>query len=102
MLPKSAFNDDAMSLTVYRDGHDRCPYLLLRTSHMAQLWFSLRGAHQLVVDRDGGALHFKRWSKSEKCPKLWAVLYFITWEGMMHSVTCEAMGGLSGRRGESW
>ena len=85
-----------MSLTVYRNGYDRCPYLLLRTSHMAQPWFSQRGAHQLVVDREGGALHFKRWSKSEKCPKLWAVLYFITWEGMnaiIPFVTCEEAGG---------
>ncbi len=44
-------------------------------------WFSLHGAHELCISREGSALQLKRWSRSEQCSKLWAVLYFLTWEG---------------------
>jgi hypothetical protein len=46
-------------------------------------WFSVRAVHELRVSRDGSALHFKRKSYSENCTKLWAVLYFMTWEGKL-------------------
>jgi hypothetical protein len=39
------------------------------------------GAHELRIEREGSALQLKRWSHSDQCSKLWAVLYFQTWEG---------------------
>jgi len=44
------------------------------------------GAHELCIGREGSALQLKRWSRSEQCSKLWAALYFLTWEGESASV----------------
>ena len=77
----SSFNGDRLSLTVFRNGADKCPYLLLRIFDQGKPWYSLRGAHELCIERDGSSLHFKRWSNSEGCSKTWAVLNFATWEG---------------------
>lgn len=44
--------------------------------------FSLRGVHELCINREGSALQLKRWSQSERCGKPWALLCFLTWEGM--------------------
>ncbi|VTT56938.1 unnamed protein product [Fusarium fujikuroi] len=75
-----SFNERQITLIVYQSGRDRCPYLLLRTFHMGTPWFSLRGAHELCVERNGSSLQFWRWSSSEHCPKMWANLCFMTWE----------------------
>ncbi|KAF5705214.1 hypothetical protein FGLOB1_8099 [Fusarium globosum] len=75
-----SFNERQINLIVYQSGRDRCPYLLLRTFHMGTPWFSLRGAHELCVERNGSSLQFWRWSSSEHCPKMWANLCFMTWE----------------------
>jgi hypothetical protein len=48
---------------------------------MGTPWFSLRGAHELCVERNGSCLLFWRWSASEQCTKKWASLCFLTWEG---------------------
>lgn len=77
----SSFSEDKVSLTAYKNGKDGCPYLLLRTFHMGAPFFSLRGAHELCIERDDSALQLRRWSRSEGRPKLWAILSFITWEG---------------------
>lgn len=79
----SSFNERQITLIVYQSGRDRCPYLLLRTFHMGTPWFSLHGAHELCVERNGSSLQFWRWSSSEHCPKMWANLCFMTWEGML-------------------
>lgn len=68
-------------MIVYLDGRDQCPYFLLRTFHMGGPWYSRYGAHELVIERDHCSLRFKRWSKTEGCSKLWAILHFMTWEG---------------------
>ncbi|GKT89613.1 hypothetical protein Ct61P_07463 [Colletotrichum tofieldiae] len=60
------------------------PYILLRTYHLGAPWFSLRGTHELVIQREENCLQLKRWSVSERMPKIWASLYFKTWEGMPH------------------
>ncbi len=31
---------------------------------MGSPWFSLRGAHELCIGREGSALQLKRWSRS--------------------------------------
>ncbi|EGU76413.1 hypothetical protein FOXB_13091 [Fusarium oxysporum f. sp. conglutinans Fo5176] len=77
---QSSFNERQITLIVYQSGRDRCPYFLLRTFHMGTPWFSLRGAHELCVERNGSSLQFWRWSSSEQCPKMWANLCFMTWE----------------------
>ncbi|RSL39330.1 hypothetical protein CEP51_016819, partial [Fusarium floridanum] len=74
------FNERQITLIVYQSARDRCPYFLLRIYHMGSPWFSLRGAHELCVEREGSSLQFWRWSPNEGCAKLWANLCFMTWE----------------------
>ncbi|KAF5600136.1 hypothetical protein FPANT_2714 [Fusarium pseudoanthophilum] len=83
-----SFNERQITLIVYQSGRDRCPYFLLRTSHMGTPWFSLRGAHELCVERNGSSLQFWRWSSSEHCPKMWANLCFMTWEELVLVYCC--------------
>lgn len=83
-----SFDERQITLIVYQSGRDRCPYLLLRTFHMGTPWFSLRGAHELCVERNGSSLQFWRWSSSEHCPKMWANLCFMTWEELVLVYCC--------------
>lgn len=83
-----SFNERQITLIVYQSGRDRCPYLLLRTFHMGTPWSSLRGAHELCVERNGSSLQFWRWSSSEHCPKMWANLCFMTWEELVLVYCC--------------
>lgn len=75
-------DDDKISLIAYSDGRDGSPFLLLRTFYMGGPWFSVRGVHELCIQRENDSIQFKRWSRSENCSKLWATLRFQTWEGM--------------------
>lgn len=79
----SPFNDDQISLTAYENGLDRSPYLLIRLMNpeMGGAWFSLRGFHELCIEREGSSLVLKRWSRSSFSSKNWAILNFKTWEG---------------------
>lgn len=77
----SSFNERQINLIVYESGRDNSPYFLLRTFHMGTPWFSLRGAHELCVERNGSSLQFWQWSDNEQCAKRWANLCFLTWEG---------------------
>lgn len=79
------FNERQVSLIVYLSPRDRCPYFLMRTYHLGIPWFSLRGAHELCVERESSTLQFWRWSTTEGCAKLWASLCFMTWEGKHRS-----------------
>ncbi|KAJ9138539.1 hypothetical protein NKR19_g7821 [Coniochaeta hoffmannii] len=83
ILFKRSFNDDKISIMVFLNPVNQSPYLLIRTFHQGNPWFSLRGAHELCINREGSALQLKRWSRSEQCSKLWAVLFFLTWEEMV-------------------
>ncbi|KAF5668441.1 hypothetical protein FCIRC_9656 [Fusarium circinatum] len=83
-----SFNERQITLIVYESGRDRCPYFLLRTFHMGTPWFSLHGAHELCVERNGSSLQFWRWSSSEHCPKMWANLCFMTWEELVLVYCC--------------
>ena len=55
---------------------------MLRSFHQGEEWYSLRGIHELKIHRSHTAVELKRWSQSEDTAKLWAALYFITWEGI--------------------
>ncbi|KAF4335245.1 hypothetical protein FBEOM_10895 [Fusarium beomiforme] len=83
-----SFNERQITLIVYQSSRDRCPYFLLRTFHMGTPWFSLRGAHELCVERNGSSLQFWRWSTSEHCAKMWANLCFMTWEELVLLYCC--------------
>lgn len=91
ILFKRSFNDDKISLMVFLNPVNQSPYLLIRTFHQGNPWFSLRGAHELCISREGSALQLKRWSQSEHCSKLWAVLFFLTWEGELSRPPCSTM-----------
>ncbi|RSM14004.1 hypothetical protein CEP52_001580 [Fusarium oligoseptatum] len=82
------FNERQITLIVYQSARDRCPYFLLRIYHMGSPWFSLRGAHELCVEREGSSLQFWRWSPNEGCAKLWANLCFMTWEELVLMYCC--------------
>ncbi|OLN97137.1 hypothetical protein CCHL11_02245 [Colletotrichum chlorophyti] len=86
MLFRRPFDDDRIALMTYINLVNQTPYLLLRTYHMGAPWFSLRGTHELVIHREGSSLQLNRWSTSEQVPKLWASLYFKTWEGALLTV----------------
>lgn len=81
ILIKRSFNNDEIALYVIENPINKSPYLLIRSYWKSNPWFSLRGAHELVINREGSALQLKRWSQSEKRSKPWAVLFFQTWEG---------------------
>ncbi|PFH61714.1 hypothetical protein XA68_16514 [Ophiocordyceps unilateralis] len=101
ILFRRSFDDDQISLTVYRNGRDKSPYLLLRIFVQGVPWFAVRGAHELCIDREGSSLQLKRWSRNEARPKIWAGLYFATWEELvlMHStfVSLKARNSLTVR-----
>jgi hypothetical protein len=81
----SPFNDDQISLTAYENGLDRSPYLLIRLMNpeAGGAWFSLRGFHELCIEREGSSLVLKRWSRSSFSSKNWAILNFKTWEELV-------------------
>ncbi|KAK0737718.1 hypothetical protein B0T21DRAFT_286197 [Apiosordaria backusii] len=83
ILFRRPFDDDRISIVVYLNSVDQSPYFLMRTMQGDVPWFSLFGAHELCINREGSALQLKRWSRSEQCSKLWAALYFLTWEEMV-------------------
>ncbi|KAK1570293.1 uncharacterized protein LY79DRAFT_45895 [Colletotrichum navitas] len=80
MLFRRPFDEDRLALMAYLNLVNHTPYILLRTYHLGAPWFSLRGTHELVLQREENCLQLKRWSLSEGAPKLWASLYFKTWE----------------------
>lgn len=75
------FDNDRLSLTVFQNPVDHGVYLLFRILKDCEPWFSLRGSHELCIMREGSSLQFRRWSNTDNRPKLWATLFFRTWEG---------------------
>jgi hypothetical protein len=80
----SPFNDDQISVIAYENGLDRSPYLLIRliNTEGGGAWFSMRGFHELCIEREGSSLILKRWSRTAHTSKNWAILNFKTWEGL--------------------
>ncbi|GAB1311187.1 DH domain-containing protein [Madurella fahalii] len=83
ILFRRPFDNDLISIVVFLNLANQSPYYLMRTMKGDTPWFSLLGAHELCIEREGSALQLKRWSHSEQCSKLWAALYFLTWEEMV-------------------
>lgn len=70
-------------MQVFQNGLNLCPYLLIRHTRAGQAWYSMMGAHELTIYRDGSALELRRWCQTQRTPKPWAILYFLTWEEMV-------------------
>ncbi|KAH6636758.1 hypothetical protein F5144DRAFT_193253 [Chaetomium tenue] len=83
VLFRRPFDNDTISIVVFLSSVDQCPYFLMRTMQDNTPWYSMFGAHELCIEREGSALQLKRWSRSEQCSKLWVALYFLTWEEMI-------------------
>ncbi|KAL2168443.1 hypothetical protein VTG60DRAFT_7245 [Thermothelomyces hinnuleus] len=83
VLFKRPFENDTISVVAFLSSVDQCPYFLMRILQNSAPWYSMFGAHELCIEREGSALQLKRWSRSEQCSRLWAALYFITWEEMV-------------------
>ncbi|KAK4155354.1 hypothetical protein C8A00DRAFT_13575 [Chaetomidium leptoderma] len=83
VLFRRPFDNDMISIVVFLSSVDQCPYFLMRSMQNNAPWYSLFGAHELCIEREGSALQLKRWSRSEQCSKLWVALYFLTWEEMV-------------------
>lgn len=80
--PRSSFDNDRLSVLVVLDPATLSPFYVIR-SHGPEggHYSSLQGAHELRISREGAALSLERWSHSANRSKLWARLYFPTWEG---------------------
>ncbi|WYZ42779.1 hypothetical protein EsH8_VI_000478 [Colletotrichum jinshuiense] len=83
ILFRRPFDEDRLALMAYLNPFNQTPYILLRTYHLGAPWFSLRGTHELVIQREASSLQLNRWSNSEGIPKLWASLFFKTWEELV-------------------
>jgi hypothetical protein len=79
------FENDRLCIMGILDPVSQSPYYLIRSyARDGSSLFCQQGVHELCISRDGPALFLKRWSLSEQCSKLWAVLNFLTWEGKVH------------------
>ncbi|TKW58660.1 hypothetical protein CTA1_9308 [Colletotrichum tanaceti] len=74
------FDEDRLALKTLLNPVDHTSYIFLRTYHLGVPWFSFHGTHELVIGREDSCLQLKRWSVSERAPKIWASLSFKTWE----------------------
>lgn len=83
ILFRRSFDNDSLSLSVFINPSNDAPYALLRTYNAGNRWYCLKGIHELRVLRDGSSLQLKRWSHRDNHSKLWALLYFLTWEEMV-------------------
>ncbi|KAK4648740.1 uncharacterized protein QC761_114240 [Podospora bellae-mahoneyi] len=68
ILFRRPFDEDRISIVVYLNSVDQSPYLLMRTMQGDIPWFSLFGAHELCINREGSALQLKRWSRHTPVP----------------------------------
>ncbi|PKS10506.1 hypothetical protein jhhlp_002258 [Lomentospora prolificans] len=83
ILFQRKFDNDSLALIAYINSANESPYLIMQTYHMGSQWVSVRGVHELCILRNHSAVELRRWSRTEGAAKLWASLYFITWEEMV-------------------
>jgi hypothetical protein len=81
ILFRRVFDNDRLSLMAYITGIDDVPYIMLQTYHQGVRWFSTKGTNEICIKRKGSAIELKRWSNREGMARMWAKLYFVTWEG---------------------
>jgi hypothetical protein len=83
ILFRQRFDDDRLSVMVILNAVDDSPYMIVRTLHNGQQYFSSLGVHQLVITREGSSLELSRWSDSKRRVVPWAVLFFSTLEELV-------------------
>lgn len=83
ILFRRSFDQERLTIFAFHDPFDNSPYLVIRSLDTGTNIpaFSMYGVHNLCIERDGSCLVLKRWSYTERCAKMWALLYFLTWEG---------------------
>ncbi|CAJ2513130.1 Uu.00g012490.m01.CDS01 [Anthostomella pinea] len=83
-LATRSFSNDRVSVIILLDPIAQAPYFLVRTIKKRSPWVSLRGVHELCINRaKDSRLDLTRWSNSERRAKPWAELSFSTWEDMV-------------------
>lgn len=87
ILFRRSFDQERLTIFAFVNPFDRSAYLVIRSLDAGTNMpvFSMFGVHELCIERDGSCLVLKRWSYTERCAKLWALLYFLTWEGRSYS-----------------
>lgn len=85
ILFERQFDEGTLTLTVYEAEikRDQTPYLLITYKSGGTIQYSHKGAHELGISRERSSLVLRRWSRSQKRPVHWAILYFLTWEEMV-------------------
>lgn len=89
------FDEDRLALMMLLNLVNHTSHIFLRTYHLGVPWFSFHGTHELVIGREESCLQLKRWSVSERAPKIWASLSFKTWEGMPHPDCLKSIYGVT-------
>lgn len=83
MLFQRKFDNDSLALIAYINSANQAPYFIMQSYHMGSQWVSIRGVHELCIQRNHNVVELRRWSRTEGVAKLWASLSFITWEEMV-------------------
>ncbi|KAL2154119.1 hypothetical protein VTH82DRAFT_2795 [Thermothelomyces myriococcoides] len=58
VLFKRPFENDTISVVAFLSSVDQCPYFLVRTLQNGAPWYSMFGAHELCIEREGKMVLF--------------------------------------------
>ena len=83
ILFRRVFDNDRLSLVTYVNGVNKASHIMFRTYHLGSQWFCTKGTNEICIKRNRSAIELRRWSHHEGTAKLWAKLYFVTWEEMV-------------------
>ncbi|CAK7268241.1 hypothetical protein SEPCBS119000_002960 [Sporothrix epigloea] len=83
VLFRRSFERGLIVLSAFIDPTNRSSFLVIRSLETGAKRFSVRGIHDLCIERDGSSLVIKRSSPANRSGKLWAVLSFRSWEDLV-------------------
>ncbi|KAH7321853.1 hypothetical protein BKA65DRAFT_408802 [Rhexocercosporidium sp. MPI-PUGE-AT-0058] len=88
ILFKLSFDKNKISIMCYYDqAAPQVPIILCRwLDPYFNTLYSSHGAHELTVSRKGSSLQFRRWSLRANQSKIWAALFFKTYESKTRSI----------------
>lgn len=83
ILFQRSFDRGHLTISAFMDPASRSPYLVVRCLDTAsrRRLFSIRGFHELCIERDGSCLVMKYQGPSKLFDRTWTVLCFRTYEG---------------------
>lgn len=83
VLFRRTFDQDRLIVYAYWEPSTNDAHMLIRSVDLNTNIpaFSIIPVQNLRIRRDGNSLSIWRWSDTQGCKKLWALLYFLTWEG---------------------